>query len=240
MPRIVNLANAQQFAAINLLVDPGHDPGPVIIPNCARVRLNWQLPDGKVGHNVLYAQWAGTPLLTPAVAETIRTGIVAGTAWTNVALAIHPTASFLGVTLLDVRSSTGIEINSTGPATPGTATGTAMPDEVAVCITLRTATRGPSGRGRFYVPGLSGSTMAAGGVIVAGTVTAFSTWADSNVRGAITSAIGPLCLGLPHRNAYTSDRTGRDFAERAATTVPVTQALCRDNHYDSQRRRGLR
>lgn len=44
--------------------------------------------------------------------------------------------------------------------TVGTGSGSAMPNEVSVCLSLRTASRGRSARGRFYVAGVPNNIMA--------------------------------------------------------------------------------
>jgi hypothetical protein len=240
MPRVIRLDGVQQFAAIELLVDPGHIAGPVVIPNACRVRLNWNLTDGKVAHNVLYAAWTGTPALSQTVAQAIFAAISTGANWSALAVFLAPTTFLAGVTLQDVRTATGIEINSTGGAVAGGSASPAMPDEIAVAVTLKTANRGPSGRGRFFVPGFATNTIAAGNVIAAAAVTALTTWANTTLNGAIVGNLGQMVLALPARNGYTSLATGRIFPPRAAGSVPLTQLLCRDNHFDSQRRRGLR
>lgn len=237
---VVFLENVQQFAAVNLLLDPGRIAGPKVIPSCAMVRINWNLVSGKVGHNVLYATYNGTPALSTALADAIKAAITTGATWTALAAFMHVNASLASVTLLDVRDAVHAEINSTTAAAPGTsATTTALPDEVAVCVTLRTASRGPSGRGRFYVPCWAGNAIQGPPGILPGVITATTNWAEL-VRTTIGSQIGTQVIGLPARAAYTSPTTGRQFPARAATTVPVTQALVRNNSWDSQRRRGLR
>lgn len=240
MSPLLRLDSFEPFQAINLLLDPGAIPGPVVIPNCARVRLNWNLTGGTVAHNVLYAQYDGDPGLSPAVAEAIRSSITAPGNWTTLAGFIAPTASLAGVTVLDVRDATSTEFNSTGSAVPGTSTGTALPDEVAAVVTLRTGNRGPAGRGRMYLPGFATNAGGTGGVIAAACVTAITAWASTQLANAIATNVGTLSLGLRARAAYTSPITGRVFPARPAAAVPVTSIVCRDNHWDSQRRRGLK
>lgn len=239
MPRIINLANITPFQATSL-TDPGYIPGPRIIPNAAQVRLNWNLGDVKVGHNVLYCTYTGTPALSATIAENVRLAVVNGVTWTTFLALLHPSCSFAGVTILDVRSNTATAFDSTGAAIPGTSAGTALPDEVAAVVTLRTALRGQAGRGRFYVPGFASNAMGVGGIIAAAAVTALQNWAQTNINAGIAGALGAIVLAHPARAAYTSPATGRQFPARAASTVPLTNVLVRDNHWDSQRRRGLK
>lgn len=241
MPRVIRLADLEQFAAINLLSDPGYDNGPFVIPNCWRVVINWSLTDARVAHNILYGAHTGGGAPTGANAESIFNQITTGAVWTTLAGFLASTASITGVSILDVGSAQGIPVSSTGVAKPGTSASPALPDETAIVYTLRTAKSGPSGRGRAYIPGFATNALGTGGVVNAATVTAVGNWMGSAVGPAISSVVGPWSLGLPHRLAYTSPVTGREFPERPAQTVPVTAASgVRDNHWDSQRRRGLR
>jgi hypothetical protein len=238
--RVLSLENLQQFAAVNVLNDPGYLPGPKIIPNAAMVRLNWQLTSGKVAHNILYATYTGTPALSVTIAQTMYAALIAGANWSTLAGFLAPTTTLTGVTLLDVRSGVGVEYNSTGAAVPGTSTGTALPDEVAFSMKLSTINRGPSGRGRIYIPGWATNSLATGNVIAGAAQTAANIWCEAMRTTVFPSNIGALVLGLPHRQAYISPITGRSFPERLATTVPVTSFVAKDNHWDSQRRRGLK
>jgi hypothetical protein len=237
--RIVSLADFQQFAAINLTLDPGRVAGPKIIPNAMMIRLNWTLTDGKTGHNVLYSTYTGSPAISVAQADAFFSACKGGN-FSAFAAFLAPTAALASVTLLDVRSTTATEFSSTGPPAPGTSAGSAMPDEVAVVVTLKTALRGPGGRGRFYVPGWASNAEGAGGVIAATAVTALQNWVTSTLGGAFPTIGGAWVLGLPHRVGYTSPVTGRVFPDRPATTIPLTATSVKDNHWDTMRKRGLK
>lgn len=236
--RIVNLANLQQFTAINLLSDPGVVGGPVVIPNCTQVVLNWTLEDGKTAHNVLYGRSAGIPNPTPAQATALHTALSTGAAWTAFASALAPNTIFSGVSLRQVHTPGGALVQSTSAAVPGTGTGVSLPNEVAVCVTLRTANAGVSNRGRMYLPGLRVGEVSAGNVLAAATVSNITTWAAGFI--SIFSGQGlTLVIGQPARNAYVGS-TGTAHPARVAGSIPVTQLLCRNNTFDSQRRRGLK
>lgn len=71
------------------------------------------------------------------------TGIAVNCTLTQVKLApIAATGKYLGDAALETMSTNG-GVNNDGP----------FPSEVSYAISLRTAVRGPKGRGRFYVPG---------------------------------------------------------------------------------------
>jgi hypothetical protein len=237
--KLINLSNITTFQATSL-TDGGYLPGPKIIPNACMVRLNWTLNDVKIAHNVYFANYTGTPALSAAVAETVRAGLVAGAGWTNLAAFLTTGCSLTGVTITDMRSTVATNFDSTGAATAGTGVATALPDEMAAVITFRTGLRGQSGRGRMYFPGWASNAVGTGGVIAPLAVTALGAWANTNLYANIASAIGAGVIAHPARQAYTSPATGRHFDARPAGTVPIVTVLVRDNHWDSQRRRGLK
>lgn len=239
MPRIVNLANYPSFQAINLLVDPGADPGKIKIPNGCRFIISWNLTDGKQAHNVLgMAVSAGfTP--TAVLAEQARVALTSGTNWTGLAGFLAPGTQLTAVTLRDLRDFDLPLVPSTGAPVSGTSAGTALPSEVAAVITLRTAKVGPGNRGRVYIPGWATNAIGTGDTIAAGAVTALNFFC-TNISNAISSIGGDWSLTQPHRLAYTSPKTGVDFDERQPNMAHITSATTRDNHWDSQRRRGLK
>jgi hypothetical protein len=75
MGRIVSLANLEQFAAVNLLSDPGLILGPKVVTNCIQIVFGWNLAGSKIGHNVLYGRYASPPTLTPAMADAIKAAL---------------------------------------------------------------------------------------------------------------------------------------------------------------------
>jgi hypothetical protein len=235
---VVALENFQQFTAINVLNDPGHIGGPVVIPNGVKVILVWNLTNGKVGRNVLWANVPGGFAATASVAETVRAALVARSEFTALLGFLALTVSLAGVHLQDARSAGNPEIASTGAATAGTGTGLALPDEVALALTLRTARVGTQFRGRLYQPGYAAVALAAGGVASTATVTALSNYGTA-LNAVIGANVGTWSIAQPARAAYTG-RTGTQHPARAAALVPITSWICRDNHWDSQRRRGLK
>jgi hypothetical protein len=92
----------------------------------------------------------------------------------------------------------------------------------------------------MYFPGWASNAVGTGGVIAPLAVTALGAWANTNLYANIASAIGAGVIAHPARQAYTSPATGRHFDARPAGTVPIVTVLVRDNHWDSQRRRGLK
>lgn len=70
--------------------------------------------------------------------------------------------TYVGCTCYDARESDGEVVVDTGSAGPGTMTGEPLPINLAVCVTLRTAGRGRSSRGRKYISGFTESLITSG------------------------------------------------------------------------------
>lgn len=238
MPRIIDLSTLQQFTAVNFSSDPGSVGGPKVIPQLAEISILWTLPDGKVAHNVLHGRYAGTFAGSVAQAEAIRAALTSGALWTAIASHMIVNASLSAVTIRDIGQPNQPVITSTGAAVPGTGTGTLLPDEVAICVTKRTALTGRANRGRLYLTGFDSLAVGGGNVITAPTVTAVTNWADA-IRGIFSGQSYTMVIAQPARAAYTGS-TGTLHPARAAGSVPVTALLCRDNHWDSMRKRGLK
>ena len=238
MARLVNLANFQQFTAINLTADPGYDPGHRTIPQTAQIRLVWGMQDGKLGYNVLHGSYQGAYSGSQAQANTMLAGLTAGANWTALAAFLAPDTNLTYVDIRDLGQPDAPIIPSLGTVHPGTSAGSALPSEVAAVVTLRTAFTGPANRGRMYVPNWATNALAAGNVIAPGAVTALGNWA-SIIAGVLSTS--GYVFGVAHfsRLAYTGS-TGTPHPARPAGLVPITTVSVRDNHWDTIRRRGLK
>jgi hypothetical protein len=235
---IRSLDYVQQFQAINVLSDPGHINGPVVIPNCWKFMIVWTLTNGKIARNVLGVSVPAGATVTATIAEAMRAALVAGSGWSTLAAFMSLTGSLTRVELQDIRQASMPVVASTGAATAGTSASAALPDEVAAVLTLRTARVGPANRGRMYIPNFATNALAAGGVIAPAVVTAIGGWTP-NISNAVTSQGFTQVLLQPARAAYTGT-SGAQHPARAAGSLPLTNMVVRDNHWDSQRRRGLR
>lgn len=238
MPRIIAVDSLQQFAAINLLSDPGHIGGPIVIPNCSQVVLNWTLAGGKTAHNVLYAASPGVPNPTVALADGLFTSIFGSATFTTLLGGLSSATSAASITVRSVHTAQAPMVQSTATARPGVGSATAMPNETAVVITLRTAKTGQSNRGRMYIPGWSEGTGTAANVLGGTQVTALQAWANTLIA-AFTSNALTWVIGQPARSAYVGT-SGTSHPARIATSTPITSAVVRNNTWDSQRRRGLK
>jgi len=238
--RVIDLANVQQFAAINLLSDPGHIAGPIVAPNCMQIRWIWLQVNGKTGFNITHARYSGGFPGTTAMADALTVALQ-NLFNTHGIPTFMPAGTVLaGVDLRDINSANNPIIDrSTAATLPGTSVSLPMPNEMAIALTLRTARTGQAFRGRIFIPGWSANAAAAGGVVDP-TLKADLDALATGLRGVYSGQGLTMCLALPARAGYTSPRTGRVHPPRDAQTADVTAVICRDNHFDSQRRRGLK
>ena len=236
--RIVNLANFPQFTAINLLSDPGAIGGKVQVPQCAQIVLGFILEDGKVAHCVLYGRYAGAFSGTSAQANSILTALTTGGAWTALAAFWATTNGLNTCSIRDVNTVDNPIIQNTAGGALGTSASPSIANETALCITLRTAKVGPQNRGRMYIPGWATNALGSDNVAAAAVVTALQTWANT-IPSALSAQGYTWSIGQKARAAYTGS-TGTQHPARDATSIPITSQVVRDNHWDTQRRRGLK
>jgi hypothetical protein len=129
-------------------------------------------------------------------------------------------------TAYDIRTSTGEVRVLNDSATNGSAMGDVLPLNVALCITLYTASRGRSGRGRVYLAGLDE------GHITDGYFTASATQLGLDyVNGIMGVALG-VGWTLVIRSVQQDG-----VPLTTAVTRPVTTVAVRDNKVATQRRR---
>ncbi len=100
----------------------------------------------------------------------------------------------------------------------GTGSGSCLPQEVAVCATLRAAAPGPAGRGRMYLPSPLVSTILA------------SSRLDATIQAQIAQNIADMIVSF-QGNALTPVISSVGRADRTIISVDVGDV------YDVQRRR---
>lgn len=236
--RTLRVDSLEQFTAINYLSDPGAVGGDFIMPNGINVIIRYTLTDGKQANNILWAQVASAFAITPTICDNLFAAITTGAAWVAFAAVISTTTSVSAVLMRDRRQLGLLPISSTIAARAGTNAGIALPNEVALVGTIRTDKGGPGGRGRIYVPGFAVDQVTAANAVAPGCMTAVQNWL-ALINSAMSGGGMVLSLGLGPRQAYTGI-TGTQHPARTPQMLPVRNIVVRDNHWDSQRRRGLK
>lgn len=216
-------------------VDGGKIKGPQSVPNVIEIRVQMQLPNGKLSFWTVHGAYATTPPALPGAAQGLFLAI--GNAFTtNLATLMHPTTQLQNVAVRDMTAFTNPVFLSTGAAVVGSGTGAAMPADAAIVLTENVAQRGRGVKGRIYLGGWVVGADAGGGLISQAAHDAL------NVFGvALANAINavPLTPAVAQvaRQAYIG-LTGTQHLQRNANHVTVTSYTCRDLEWDTQRRRG--
>lgn len=234
--RIIALDNLQQFAAVKLNDDAGYIGGPKIIDQCAEISIAWVITGGKVVYNVLHGRYTGSFAGSQAQANSIHTGLASGAQWTAMAAFMPTTGGISSVSIRNLDIKDQPLITSNAAAGLGTSASAALPGEVAAVLTLRTAFTGRANRGRIYVPNFATNALGAADTIAANAVTAIANW-GAIIAGVLNAQGYLFCIGHVARAAYTG-ASGTQHPARVDGTVPVQTVVVRDNHWDSQRRRG--
>lgn len=213
---------------------PGYIPGPLVIPNTVQVRLMWNLADGSFASNVLHAQKAGV-LVDQTMADDLYTNITGAAGFAAYMDLLSSDVSLLRVGIKDLDTANQVEWESSAAASPGTGVGNALPEEVALVVTLRTNLAGRAHRGRVYLGGFIVTTCTAQGKAT-GALTAAAATFIQNVSDAM-DALG-LQFGVAHRgHAEYVNARGVTVPAELPGTDPVQAVIVRDNQFDSQRRR---
>jgi hypothetical protein len=125
-------------------------------PDVAGVRLQGVM-DGQLTINDLYFQISGGGINAAGLVN-LATNVADW--WTlNVVPLLSEDFASVRVVCVDLGSDIGPIGEAPAAATGGVAV-EAVPNNVAACVSFRTAQRGRSGRGRNYVPGIPGSQVA--------------------------------------------------------------------------------
>jgi hypothetical protein len=186
------------------------------VPNVAQCQI-FGVVDGQVTINDLYFEISGGGI-TPINLSSIATAL---SVWGVGSLAplLSDDWTMERVIATDLTTATGPRVDIGGTA-PGGVSGEALPNNVAACVSLRTALRGRSARGRNYVPGIPSSlctlntldptfvsdlVTAYNGLVGAGTFLAG--WELVVVSRQTAGALRPTGLAIPVVSALmTTDR----------------------------------
>jgi len=100
--------------------------------------------------------------LAPVDAAAVEATAILGWDWweTTYAARITSQCTLAAVVATDMSASDGPQSTYAPDATThGTGSGSAMPNEVSVCVSLRTGSRGRSARGRWFVAGIPNNQL---------------------------------------------------------------------------------
>jgi len=184
------------------------------------VRFSGALPGGETWNTGVHLAGAGD------VDEVIALGVdmsdeLWGATTSDPVRAYYPSSVTLTTVVAYELSPVTGKATSRREATTshvGANVGVPLPQEVAVCCTLRTITPGPGGRGRMYLPGPATSTVTALGRL------------DSTTRDGIADSVA-ACLGVAVAGGHPPVLFTPSTPDREIVSVDVGDV------FDAQRRR---
>lgn len=181
-------------------------------------RFSGTLPGGD---SYMFTWWATS-------GQAIDTVHNAGTTWASdffgdpATQAVFPlTTTLTNVTTVQVTDATGLQTfrRDSGLALAGSNASGALPGDVALVVSLRTALSNRSGRGRFYLPSLAKDQVAS---------------ADGRVEAtAVTALLGNLTGAW---TTYVATAAPVIYSRTLRSTTPIT-SFDIGNLFDTQRRR---
>lgn len=193
------------------------------VTNTIQVNVNQRL-DGQQVQNTLYVRTSA------AVTSTDLTEVanIVGDTFIN---SLYPFLSFnltmIEVVAFDLSQQNGNQVSVPYvPAEAGGAVSPSLPNNVALCVSLRTASRGRSARGRNFVAGIPENAVDNSRVL--------QSFAE-NVQTAYVGLVGSLTA-----EGYTAvvvSRFANSLPRAAGVTFPITAVLITDLVVDTQRRR---
>lgn len=195
------------------------------VPNVAQAQVFGRI-DGQTTINDLYFATEAPPV-TLGQLDALALAL---DAWFSASILTLLSASYSyeHVRVRDLTSQAGFVVERSDSAGPGGAGGAFVPNNVAPCISFRTAIAGRSGRGRNYIPGvpqsvISGNTISPG--FIADTTIAYQ---------------GLLATGSFKPAGWTwvvVSRFTLNAPRPAGVANAVLSVLYTDTTVDSQRRR---
>lgn len=184
-----------------------------------------QVMDGQILENVLYFE------ASAGVDFTLMTDLATALqAWwtTEIAPGVSESLSLTQIVVTDLTTSTSPAILvPMSPPIPGEGTSPALPNNVALCLSFRTAFRGRSSRGRNYIAGLQENQVILSEYDAG--VTDFFISAYQQLQGA-----GDFVEGLQW---VVCSRISEGEPRTTALNRPIIAVTVVDQVVDSQRRR---
>jgi hypothetical protein len=191
------------------------------------------LYDNEPCENTLYFHKVGA--WTVEELDSLGTAI---NAWwfTNIQPLISVHASLTEIFITDLTTPTSAAVgNSFGLPAPGDVAGEAMSNNVAPCISFRTANRGRSFRGRNYLLGISVDSVS-GNEIIGGFITAMI--AAYNALFALATSEGVEWVVVSrYSGVELVDGKKKPIPREEGISTPIVSVLFTDNTVDSQRGR---
>jgi len=191
--------------------------------NCARVEFRMTL-DGQRIENVPHFRFLSG---APSAADLAALATFCQTWWADTyADVLCDDVVLSEVVATGLNSELGPQGTQGGLGATGAITAEPVPNNVALCLTKRTANIGRSARGRWYVPGIDESIVIRS-VMTQSNADSFAARVHDLLVDNPPSGWEGVIVSYQHNNA----------ALTTAAIYPITSVIARDGIVDSQRRR---
>lgn len=209
-------------------------PGAVVIPQTAEMRLVWGIGTHPWA-NVFHGKYSTPPTFSAALANSIFTMIKGALTSSGWGVQVAPEASMIRLEIKDINSANNVWWISDSAPAAGTGLSNALPSNLAIEVTARTAKSGRGFVGRHYMAGLdSGVQVDAYTFESTAGDAAVAFW--EAVRTGLTS--NGLTMALAQKELLAGqDANGNAMPPRAANSEPIIRHDLTDYRFDTQRRR---
>ena len=203
----------------------------VPVPNTAEVELRMTLDSQRIENTLYFFNAAGPdPTSMNLLAAELETW------WINEAAPLLPAdVALREIVVTDLTAANSFQITrGITPPEPGTLGQPALPNNVTLAVSFRTAIRGRGYRGRNYVPALTEGQVV-NNTVAGATVTDWATayasiLTDPGIAGAgWVWVVASRYLGV--------DSNGKPIPRVVGNAEPITSVVVTDATVDSQRRR---
>ena len=194
-------------------------------PNIIELEFRYTLASQHIENRVMVDNLAA---VTPTALEDTA---ILGWNWAEAELMPLVSVGLLLVEVVatDLTTDTGGQFTyAPDTTTTGADGGAALPNECAFCVSLHSASRGRSARGRFYIPAIPLSAMTNPNNLTGSAVTAFVAAIQALIDAVAAASQALVIVSYIHNGA---PRVG------GPVYFPVLTAAATDNIIDSQRRR---
>jgi len=193
-----------------------------VVPQCALLRLVWRKGSADWAVNVLGVENATAIAINQALANTLSNAIQTTFTTSGLKAIVHNTWSLRQIGIRDINIAAAFEFIGSAAAQAGLGGGSALPDQVAYCATIRTTLAGKSYRGRYYQAGFNAASSDINGV----------------PTGAATAAVVAFLTGINAKLA-TSGLKGAVISRKLHTHQLWDTITARNTTWSTQRRRLL-
>lgn len=204
----------------------------LVVPQGGLLRLIWTFSGAPYAVNVFGVRNATGAGITQAAANSLGAAVKTAMTSTGYHGWISNLVALQTVGLRNINTANQVEFLDTGAAVVGTDVSNALPPQVALCVTLRTALAGRSFRGRTFLPGFAEATSDVNGRANSATGDAALAFVQA-IMAACSAASLPMAIISRPRPAEGT------VPAYAGNVTNVTAAVVRDLVWDTQRRRAV-